>query len=233
MNKLKFFNDVVRTMKEKENWQGTLQVEATRDRVKLFDLMSQFDKNLAIGQGQSKIKLEFDCDGHKMKHESSNEFTLPTPHGVHCQIHHKLKEHWHCRSWQGAAGEKGGGFKAKLDRIALLLQLLSSFKLEQQADQSFVLSVNSADFSAELKQALRERQKQHWEGARQYLDGEPACGCSLIRELAEVEDHDLEFRALVSPSYSVLKLDLICKGTGKSQDNIPAELTLKAELNLA
>jgi hypothetical protein len=236
MNKQKLLYDVVKTMQAQENLQGTLLVEAKKDQTGIFVLESQFAKNLVTGQGQSKIKIEFDDDGKKIRHESSTEFKANTTCGFHDRLHQHFREHWHCRAGrlphEGNPGQRCCGFKEGLNHIALLLQLLSSFKLEENAGQSYLLAVNSVDFPEELKKALIQKLQQHHDSLRPDCDESRFGACKLIRQLQQLEDHDLELKIEISPNYTVSQLNLVCIGSGKDENNISSNWELKVELNL-
>jgi hypothetical protein len=234
MNKLKFLYDVVKTMQAQENLKGTLLVEANKDQTSFFVLESQFAKNMVTGEGQSKINTEFDYDGKKMRHESSTEFAANTICGFHDRMHQHFREH--CRAGrlrhEANPGQRCCGFKEKLNHIALLLQLLSSFKIEENAGQSYILTVNSVDFPEELKKALIQKLKQHHDTAQPGCDESRFGACKLIRELHQLQDHDLELRIKINRNYTIAQLNLVFKGFGKDENNIRSDWELKAELNL-
>ena len=56
---------------------GVLTAEAQKDRVNIFTIRNEFDKNLQTGLTKAKISTEIDYEGKMVKHESNTEFTLP------------------------------------------------------------------------------------------------------------------------------------------------------------
>jgi hypothetical protein len=234
MNKLKFLYDVVKTMQAQEDLQGTLRVEIHKDQTGIFVLGSQFAKNRVTGEGHSQIKTEFDYDGKKMRHESNTEFTAHTI----CGFHDRMRQHFreHCQAGrlnhEASSGQGCCDFKEKLNHIALLLQLLSSFKLEENTDQSYLLSVNSVDFPEELKKALVQKLQQHHDAARTACEESRFGACKLIQDLHQLEDHDLELRIKINRDYTIAQLNLVCTGFGKDENDLSSNWELKGELNL-
>jgi hypothetical protein len=236
MNRLKFLLDVIQTMKEQEKVKGAFRVEATRDQVKVFNLESQFEKDMLTGKGQSKIKTAFDCDGQQLSHESSTEFT--NIHKCHGGLHRRFREHLHGRAgWlrrQGDPAAKCGGLKEKLNHIAILLQVLEKIQLEEQPDRSYVLSLKSADFPADLKRAVIEQMRERREAAREHLDADHFEGCALIRELHDIQEAELEFQMGVNRDNKVswVSISIAIEGITGSEAHPQTGLTLRAELDL-
>jgi hypothetical protein len=235
MNRLKFLLDVIQTMKEQEKVKGAFRVEATRDQVKVFNLESHFEKDMLTGKGQSKIKTALDCDGKKLSHESSTEFTMNL-HGQHGGMHRHFRERLNCRAgWlrhQGDPAAKCGGLKEKLNHIAILLQVLEKIQLEEQPDRSYVFSLKTADFPADLKRAVIEKMRERREAAREHLDADHFEGCALIRELHDIQEAELEFQMGVNRDNKVSWVSIAIEGITGSEAHPQTGLTLRAELDL-
>lgn len=75
MNKIKLMYSIAKTMKEKDHFNGSLQVECIKDPAKLFQMTNEFSKDLSSGMAKARIKTEMDYAGKSFKHESSNEFS--------------------------------------------------------------------------------------------------------------------------------------------------------------
>lgn len=75
MNKIKFMYDVVKTMGDKEIFNGTLKVEEVKDGNNVLNFINEFERNTLDGHMKSRIKTEMDNEGRKLKHESSTNVT--------------------------------------------------------------------------------------------------------------------------------------------------------------
>ncbi len=150
MNKFKLFYDVVKTMRDKEVIGGTLKVEGKKDATKVFNLQNEFEKNLVTGQTKIKLVTEMDCEGKRVKHESNTEFEMQ---GCHGHRHHCMMRHMHHHHHHGA----NIGMKERLNKLLFLLDLLKSVKLDEQADQSVILSLSLNEIPEDVKKAMCER----------------------------------------------------------------------------
>ncbi len=133
MNKIKLMYDVVKKLKEKDVFKGTLAAEVKKDQVKVFSLVKEFEKDTAQGQVKVKITTQWDYEGKQGKHESSTEFNIQG----HCAgIHHGFMKHRHHK----LHGMKNCGIEGKLSKIAFVLSVLNNMKTEEQADKGVSLS---------------------------------------------------------------------------------------------
>jgi len=97
MNKIKLLYDVVKTMKEKEVFEGRLNVEGKKDEISVLSLVNKFAANHQSGDVKADISLEVDCQGNKVKHESSLEFNKKCcPGHLHHQFKHDASDHGSC-----------------------------------------------------------------------------------------------------------------------------------------
>lgn len=232
MNKIKFLYDVVKTMKAKDGVQGVLAVEASRDRKKVLDVHTEFEKNNVTGTKRSKIKAEYDCDGRTLRHESSTEVTGGECQGWRDQMHQGFRNRIHQHFGAAHSGCKCGGIKDVLGRIGLMLQLLQIMKLEETADKSVVLSLNFNDLPDEVKQEIGEKIKQHHEFAPQHLKPEWFKGSCWMADWGQMEDLQLELSAIIKPSFEIEKGILVLDGVKKDANQNQSEVALKVELDL-
>lgn len=232
MNKIKLLYDVVTTMKEKEFFKGNLKVEGSRDKVKIFGLDNEFEKNIADGRAKAKVCLELDSEGKKVKHESSTEFELPGfqghhRHGLmshmrfhHCHGHH----HNHCQAGDNN-GAKCGGLKEKLSRIAFALNLLNSLKVEEM-DKKIVLSLDFNEASGDLQGFIREKLQQH---KKMHQNDDFKC---VAGEFSGMEISTGKFNVYINKNNEVEKVVVTVDGKRKDEINGQHDMNLTAELIL-
>jgi len=163
MSKIKLLYDVIMTMKDKESCSGNLKVVCSKDQVKIFGLDREFEKNMADGKTKAKINLEVDCEGKKVKHESSTEFDgCCSPGSGHHGLMRHMIAHFHGRhSDQGGLEAWGDtktccGFKGKLSKLACMLSVLNSlYLLFKMADiKGIVLFIAALLIVREVMQVL-------------------------------------------------------------------------------
>ncbi|MHB8986245.1 MAG: hypothetical protein ACYC38_09960 [Eubacteriales bacterium] len=232
MSKIKLLYDVITTMKDKESCSGKLKVEGSRDRVKIFGLENEFEKNMADGRTKAKVTLEMDCEGKKVKHESSTEFDGCGSHGTgrhgfmghmisHCHGHHP--DH----GQMGTCGEnKRCGVKEKLSRLVCLLGVLNSMKVKEQEDKSTVLSLDFAEIPGEMKKMIHEKllkkKMQHEHGHQ--------CVC---KEFSGMEVSNGGLNIFINKNKEVEKVTLTIEGKQKGDLGDPRQMNLQAELRFA
>jgi hypothetical protein len=225
MNKIGLLYDVVKALKEQEKFEGTLQVTVNKDQTKIFGMESEFLKNLQTGAVRSKVKTAFDCDDRQMKHESQTEFNLKDWHGFHgCGHHHGMP---HRLQHHG----QGRGVKEGLQRLAFGLQLLNQLKVEEQADQSLVLTVSSKDLPAELRQEIAEHVSRHHQ-FHQRVESAPGRGGDCWSLFHQVTDPEVELCVFIKPNKQVEKLILVVNGTGQDDQGKETSIEGKLELDL-
>ncbi|KJS17815.1 MAG: hypothetical protein VR69_03535 [Peptococcaceae bacterium BRH_c4b] len=232
MNKIKLLYDVVTTMKEKEFLKGTLKVEGSRDKVKIFGFDNDFEKNLADGRTKAKVCLELDCEGKKVKHESSTEFELPgfqghRRHGLmsHMRFHH-CHGYYHNNDQAGdCSGIKCDGLKGKLSKIAFVLNMLNSMKVEELEDKSIKLSLDFDEASGDMQGFIREKLQQH---KKMHHNDDFQCACS---EFSGMEISAVKLNVFINKNSEVKKVILTVDGLQKDEINGQRSLNLKAELS--
>ena len=149
MNKIKLLYDVVMTMRNKEALHGVLTAEAQKDRVNIFTIRNEFDKNLQTGRTKAKISTEIDYEGKMIKHESNTEFTLPhSGEGSHCEF---------IKSMHDDHSTGCGGLKGVLSKLSLALAILNALQAEEQENKSVVMSLNADDLPEDTKKLICEK----------------------------------------------------------------------------
>lgn len=216
MNKIKVLYDVVQAMKTKEVFKGTLTVQVHKDETPLFLLRNEFEKNLLTGQTKAKINTELDYQGRVAKHESNTEFTIP--HSGEYHRHHEFIRHLHHSHAAGC-----GGLKGKLSKIAFALSILTALKTEEQEGKT-ILSLSAKDLPEDAKMLLSEK-----------VSRAGAChrhGHGFLKEFGAAEHLDFAINMFINKSSEVEKVVITFVGTQKDEQNMPHDLTVRAELSL-
>ncbi|MDR3588757.1 MAG: hypothetical protein P4N41_03760 [Negativicutes bacterium] len=213
MNKLKVMYDVVKTMKNKEAFNGTLTVQVHKDETRLFSLRNEFEKNLLTGQTKAKINSELDYEGNTAKHESNTEFIRTHP--GECR-HHEFIRHMH-----HSAGCRG--LKGRLSRLALGLSVLTAIQTREQEDKTTVISLSAADLPEETIALMREKINQA--GACHH----PRHG--FLKEFCEAASLDFVIEIFVNKASEAEKIVATLVGSTKDELNASHDLTARAELS--
>ncbi len=161
MNKIKVLYDVAKVMREKDAFNGVIEVKASKDDVEIFYLNNEFSKDMAGGLTKAKITTVVDHDGKQLRHESTTEFSHQKhneegPWGCHNHRHfpmHKDHDHFHMHH----AGMRGCGLKGRLDHLLAVLNALNNVKIMEQEDKSLLLSLDLTDIPDDLKQNIQQR----------------------------------------------------------------------------
>ncbi|NPV91115.1 MAG: hypothetical protein HPY50_10130 [Firmicutes bacterium] len=157
MNKIKLLYDVVKAMRDKNEFQGVVKARGTCDSVEVMRFENEFQKNLATGLTKARINTVLDHDGKQVKHESSTEIYGCFPD--HCGGHHRRFHRFHSEHHRCCGG------RAKLTKLAFILNALNNLKVEEQADKSVVLTLNLTEIPEDLKAEIHARmaEKHHRE----------------------------------------------------------------------
>jgi hypothetical protein len=215
MNKLKVLYDVVKTMKNKEAFNGNLAVQVHKDDVQLFSLRNEFEKNLLTGQTKAKINTELDYEGNIVKHQSNTEFT--TTCGGECR-HHEFLRHLHPSHGTGCKGLKG-----KLSKIACALSILSALETKELEDKTILISLNAADLPEDTRALFCEKLSQAG-SCHSHRHG-------FAKEFCESADLDFVITININKAYEAEKIVVTLVGTKKDEQNAPHDLTARAEVN--
>lgn len=248
MNKIKFLYDVVRTMKDKQNLQGEFRAEAKRDQVKVFGCANEFFRNTVTGEGRLKVSTEFNWDGQTMKHESCTQFNMKDGWGAGCHGRHAaLVRRLHCHPGMGPGAMEGrgpvpghfhpmhGGFKGGLSRAAFLLHVLNSINVEENADQSYLLTLELTDLPEDLKKDFQEKIQQHRDhaaGMRQHFAEMGREVPGFMKELHTLEQPAVNVKLQVNRDYEVETVDLEFGGKVSDESQTTHEVAFKAQLKL-
>ncbi|ATW28741.1 hypothetical protein [Candidatus Formimonas warabiya] len=224
MNKIKVMYDVVKKLKEKEVFKGTLAGEIKKDQVKLFGLAKEFEKDTAQGQVKAKISTEWDFAGKKGRHESSTEFHTPECAGTGMHHHHFMRHGHHFDHHPGIHG--CCGVKGKLDKIAFVLNLFNNIKVDEEKDGRAVLSLTVTELPEDVKNHLKAHLDQK---INRPEEGEKGC---VLKELAALEEASLEVKVMINPNSEIEKIVLAGQGKQKDAQNGVHDLSLGAEINL-
>ncbi|AOT70725.1 hypothetical protein [Geosporobacter ferrireducens] len=221
MNKIKLMYDVVKTLKEKQVFKGTLKAEAKKDQVKVFSLIKDFEKNTVSGQVKSKISTMLDYEGKSIKHESSTEFNLQDC----CDSkHHDFmrKMHGHHRH----EGMKCCGVKSKLSKLAFILNVLNNMQVEELEDKGVLLSVHIDEVPEELKNVLQEKiqHKEEQHGSEQQ--------CCCMKDFCFTEDINVFIKIQINKDSELEKAVVIVGGKQKNESGEQKDINIEAELNL-
>ncbi|MDP4083281.1 MAG: hypothetical protein Q8934_01550 [Bacillota bacterium] len=123
MNKIKAIYDVVKSMRDKKEREGIVQVKVEEDGQQLLKFSNEF-QHLVDGHVKCKIQSEWNYEGKEGKHESTTEFKRNGE--GRCPFHKRFKH--------GENGGHGPGFKSKADTILFFLRLLNELKVEEQGE---------------------------------------------------------------------------------------------------
>ncbi|MDR3560702.1 MAG: hypothetical protein P4N59_04575 [Negativicutes bacterium] len=216
MNKIKALYDVVKTMKNKETFNGTLMVQVHKDEAQLFSLRNEFEKSLLTGQTKAKINSELDYEGNTVKHESNTEFTRLR--SGECR-HHEFIRHLHPGHANGCRGLKG-----QLSRLAFALSILTALQTKELDGKTSVISLNATDLPEDTKALLREK-----------INHAGACHGhhrhAFLKEFGEAADIDFVVELSINKNCEVEKIVATLVGTQKDEKNVAHDLTARAELS--
>jgi galactokinase/mevalonate kinase-like predicted kinase len=217
MNKIKLLYDVVRTMRNKEALHGVLTAEAQKDKVSIFTIRNEFDKNLQTGRTKAKISTELDYEGKMVKHESNTEFTLPcSGEGKHCEF----MKHMH-----GDYSAGCGGVKGILAKLAFALAILNALQAEEQESKSVVMTLNADDLAEDTKELLCEK-----------MSRASSCGHGghgFIKEFCSVDKLDFLLKMFINKKSEVEKILITFGGSNSDGQNEKHDLKAKAELSFS
>ncbi|WP_449240422.1 hypothetical protein [Desulfoscipio gibsoniae] len=229
MHKVKLLYDIIMTMKDKESVKGNLKVQGSKDQMKIFDLNNDFEKSMAEGRIMAKISLETDCAGKKVKHESNTEFDMTGFSGCKRQdlMHRDIFHHRHDRHSQHDHhnGMNCGGIKSKLSKLAFMLSILDSMKVEAQEDKSTLIALDLDDIPEDMKTLLQEKLQQH----RMHHNH---CSHGTFKEFSGMEIGNTRLTIRINKKNEVENVLLNAEGKSKDESGAPHPLSLQIELSL-
>jgi len=220
MNKIKLLYDVVKTMKEKEVFNGTLRLEGKKNLIKVFSFVNEFEKNTLNGQTKAKISTELDFEGKKVKHESSTEFNKGN---CHDHMFHGLKRLIH--DHHNHNDRKCGGIKEKLSKLAFVLDTMNNMKIDEQADKTLVLSLNISELPENMKKIMHERINNKMMSNHH--------GHHCMKEIFTMENSNIELNIWINKNNEVEKIVVTVNGKQKDELADLQEINLRGELSFA
>lgn len=221
MNKIKLMYDVVKTLREKDSFTGNLNAEATKDEVKIFNLVKVFEKNTVSGEMKCKINTELNYEGKVVKHESSTEFNMQDC----CKgRHHSFMKNMH--QHHSFDGSKCCNIKDRLSMLGFLLNTFNNMKVEEKGDQGVILSININEIPEDMKKIIKDKTEHCISQQKE----EQQCCC--MTELCLLEDINIDIRITVNSNSEVEKLELLVSGKQKDESKEVHNLNLEGELSL-
>lgn len=203
MNKLKFLYDVVRAMKEKEVFNGTITAEIQKNQGKVFFIKNEFQKNLVTMHTKAAITSTYEYEGKQLNHQSTTEYTNQSA----CQgkLRHKFFGHMH-HTGHGCCSLKG-----KLSKLAYMLKLLDSIQVEEQENKGNLISLEVSEIPSEIIAHLKERLQQHDCG------NHPHC---FMEEICRINNGNLSLAISVNEQYAVEKIIVTFDGAQNQAETV-------------
>jgi hypothetical protein len=234
MNKIKVLYDVVKTMKGKEIFKGTLRVDGKKAGEKFIGIVNEFEKDLTEGRVKSKLNTEFNCEGKSFKHESSTDFNME---GCNFNEHHGFMKHLHQHKHSEM---KFSGPREGLNKIGFVLGVLKSIKLEEKEDKSAILKLNLMDLPEEMKEIFHEKMKkgsfnenhENSEFHKNFGADNFKGHHDFMKELHGMTNPNVEIIVWIN-GYSEVEKILITAAGKINTESEAKDIDLKAELNLA
>jgi hypothetical protein len=223
MNKIKLIYDVVKTMKEKNTFKGTLKAEGLKDEAKFFVFENVFERNNLTGLTKAKIKAEVDSDGKKMKMDNSMEFEGKEFHKGHDFMKH-IHSHRH-------HGEHSGGLKEGLNKLGFILSILNNLKVEEQEDKSAILSLAMDDIPEEIKKAIHEKH-QHGNEEHEKTPDKHHHHHLFMKEFHSMKKTDFKLNIFINANSEIEKITLLLNGEKEDEKTGQHAMKLDAEVCL-
>lgn len=218
MNKIKLLYDVARVMREKEAWNGAINISGVKDDAEAFHFDNEFSRDLVSGTSKARISSVVDHGGRRIKHESTTEFNGHQDQG-HGRREGKAHRFFHHHHGHHACGS-GWGVKEKLDRLMAVLGALNDMQVVEQADKSLLLSLDLKNIPESMLARFHEKMPPEHLGHRGFLQGTPA-----------MESGSLECR--INPKYEVETVKVNIKGKLQCENDQSQDWTLNASLSFA
>lgn len=212
MNKIKLIYDVVKAMREKDEFKGTIKVRGTCESVECIRFENEFEKNTVTGLTRAKITTVLDHDGKLVRHESSTELSGGFNH--HCCGHHHHMHRLH-------AERCCGGIKGRLTKLAFILNAINNMRVEEQSDKSLVVTLNLSDIPEDLKADLHAR-----------MAGRHHGGQCMMKGVTSVENVKVDLTLWINKNSEVDKVLLAASGRVTKESGETKGADLNAELNL-
>ncbi|HCF50039.1 MAG TPA: hypothetical protein DER60_07135 [Syntrophomonas sp.] len=216
MNKIKLLYDVARVMREKEAWNGAINISGMKGDAESFHFDNEFSRDLVSGTSKARISSVVDHGGRRIKHESTTEFDMHQDDGqgraggkAHCFFH---QHHGHHGCGHGL------GLKEKLDGLVAMLGALNDMQVVEQEDKSLLLSLDLKNIPEALLVRFHAKMPHEHLGHRGLLQSSPA-----------MESGSLECR--INPRYEVETVKVHIKGKLQEENDQSHEFTLNAGIS--
>lgn len=231
MGKSKLIYDVVKTMREKEVFKGTINVEGKKDQTRVFGFSNEFEKDTLTGQVKSKIYTELDYEGRKIKHEGTTEFNMLDRS---CKPFHDFGRYMHHRHAfrHDESCIRQGSIKDKLSVLAFMLDTFNNMKTDGQEDGGFLVSVNVSEMPDDLKEAIHKRME-HGNMHRYDETGQNSDKhLCFMKEFFTTEKTNIVLNIWINGKNEVEKAVLEVEGKQKGTSGEGHEISLKVEMEL-
>lgn len=213
MNKLKFLYDVVKNLKGKEILNGVAVVNVQKDQQKIFYVKNEFQKNLLTMQTKASIHTEIDYEGQEVKHQSTTEF-------INSCCSPEMRGQ---RGFRHSMRNSCGGIKAKLTKLAFVLNLLNDMQVAEQENGTILVTLEIPRLPEEFKTLLQEKANH---GAR---DHHPCC---FAKELCSIKSGNFSSAMTVNQEFEIEKIVITFDGIQHDEQNEQHEVNIVAELQL-
>lgn len=217
MNKVKLMYDIVKTMKEKDVFQGQMKIEVNKSSVSVFSMNNEFYKNCISGESKIKLSTEGLHDGKKVKHQSETELT-----GDCCEKHQSFFRHIHHMHYEKSVNGEFGkqcGIKWKLNKIAFILGIFHNLKVSE-SENGYVISLAKDDMHEEIKKCLHEKLSE-----KMMEKHHPCCS-----QLEGMELTDINLNITISKKSEVENIQLNvngkCSCNGLEEQNIDISVNI-------
>ncbi len=191
MNKIKFLNDIVKTMQEKESLKGTIEITGNFEKSKI-NITHEFDSS-----EMNHINGACQGRGHKGMMRKMRMMHGRTDGGSYNQSENELCE---------TEKTNGMGIKKKLAMVSAGLEILNNIKIDDTDDGKFVVSFDSHELSEDIKQTLHSNLHAHhmnhhgfdtvqFEGKEQFK-----------KHFRDMGEHQIKINMLVNAAKEVEKI---------------------------
>lgn len=214
MNKIKAIYDVVKTMRDKKEREGIVQVNIEQDGQQLLKFKNEF-QHLEDGKTSCHLQSEWNCDGKEGRHESTTEFMRNGEGG--CPFRRGFKHGGHVHG-------HGPGFKNKADAILFFLRVLNELKAEEQGE-NILFSLVLDDEVKKIKEKMQVKLEHHHKFHGQ---GHPLKGI-LMEKVMLMEKPQIRLNVISSKTIGVEKVIVSIRGTFEKDGT--HELKAIAEVN--
>ena len=190
---------------------GVLTADIQKGQITIFAIKNEFEKNMLTGQTKAKINTQLDYEGKSVRHESITECSMPFDRG---RFHGRMPGMHH-------HGGKCGGLRGRFSRLAFALGLLNALEIDEQADNTIILSLEAANLPEDLQEMVRERMK--------HADAHHSPH-GFMKECCSLEKPDFKVTVLINANYDIEKILAVFSGIQQDENKGQQEIKGNAEL---